>query len=467
MVAKKSKTGSSIFKRILLWSPANKNRMPRYVVLGVVSISLIWTLCLGYLKFAKPKYTSHWTLVLPGKGAGANVNLVDIGHTSTMSASPYSNASNSPKANYKEFAMSSVVRKNAAKKMNMSIDEFGKSRVKLVDQTSLIYFSIEGNSAKQAQEKAEALHSSLLELLDKLRQDEISQQEISALSALEGFRAKLARASQNLLNFQSESKLVSMTQFNEIVMSIEKLRREKSSSAALLNEIEGKAMQLSHNLGVTAKQASDSLVLQNDQLFQEIIKDNASIQLEYYNNLSKWGENHPTVKNSVVQYEMSNENLNSRFSQLIKKTVLDREILELKGDATRNKLLQDLIDFDVAQHGLRHKISTQTKLISNLIEERNSLTIPASKLDELIRNHQVAEAIFTSALARTDTSKSDVYVSYPLVQVLDSPSLPIKTSSPNRIFALLGATVSSVFTILGLTLLWIRKPYIRRILKSA
>jgi uncharacterized protein involved in exopolysaccharide biosynthesis len=457
-----------IFKRIFLWSPANSNRKPRYIISGALILAVIWSLTITYIKFAKPIYRSEWTLVLPGKGAGANVSLVDIGQTSTAAASPYANSSTSAKANYKEFAISSYVIKNAALQMDIPLPKFAKPRVKLIVQTSLLYFSIEGGSAVEAQEKAFALHHSFLSLLDKLRKDETYQQQGSAAIALEAYREKLNYTSQQLLDFQSSSNLVSMSQFNELVMSIEKLRREQIQSIALLSQLKGKNKSLRGNLGMDAKQANSSLVLQNDNLFQEVINEYSKSQINYTITNAKWGANHPQVKKALAENESIIASLNSRYQSLVgTNKKINRELLQLKSDKTRNKFLQDLIDFDVAILGLKNKISALQTIINELIQERNDLTIPASKLDELIRNHQVAEAIFTSALARTGTSKSDVFVSYPLVQILDSPSLPLAPSSPNKLFALFGACVSSLFTIIGLILLWIRKPFVQKILKSA
>ncbi|MBV1908266.1 MAG: hypothetical protein KUG78_03035 [Kangiellaceae bacterium] len=463
-----AKKKNNWIKRVLLWSPHNKNRVPRYMVLSFLLLSLIWGMTIGYIKFSRPAYRSSWTLVLPGKGAGANVNLVDIGQTSTAAASPYSNSSTSPKANYKEFAMSGSVIANAAKIVGIARYEFGVPRIKLVDQTSLMYFTIEGNSPEQAQNKAKALHQSLMDLLDRLRDDEINQQEGSALQALEGFREKLETASQKLLRFQSESNLVSMSQFDQLVTSIEQLRREKAQLIAQLDELDGKGNYLQKNMRLSAKQASDSLVLQNDSLFQSLITKYSEEELSLNNAEARWGKQHPRVKKASSQLHGAKTALDSRYKQLVGSTAgIKKELLKLGSDQTRNKLLRDLVDFDVTKNGLSRKIKSFEILISELIKERNSLTLPASRLDELIRNHQVAEAIFTSALARTDTTKSDVFVSYPLVQVLDKPNLPFRPSSPNKLFAVLGATASTFFTLFGLLILWKRRPYIQRILKSA
>jgi len=404
---------------------------------------------------------------LPGKGAGSNVNLVDIGNTSTSSASPYSNSVTDPKANYKAFATSQSVIESAASQLALTLRAFGKPRIKLIDQTSLIYFSIEGSTPEQAQSKAYALHHSLMDLLDTLREDELKQQEGSALELIDKFRKKLNAASKTLLDFQSKSNLVSMTQFNELVLSIEQLRRDRTHTKAQLKEVEGKTYQLNKILGFDAKFASNALILQNDIFFQEIISDHAKNSLLLTQTSNKWGENHPDVMNAKTAYTATKTSLNTRLKTLVPSHHTKSELLlTLQSDNTRNKLMQDLIEFDATKIGLQQKLKELTKLINTLIEERNDLTIPASRLDELIRNHQVAEAIFTSALARTDTSKSDVFVSYPLVQMLDKPNVPEKPSSPNKLFALLGAFSSSFFVITGLTMLWIRKPYLQKILKK-
>jgi len=466
-MTKKVKSKRSLLVNILLWSPKNKIRLPRYSMLFVAVLSFIWVITISYIKLSSPKYISKWTLVLPGKGAGSNVNLIDIGNTSTSAASPYSNSVTDPKANYKAFATSQSVIESAAEHVSLTLREFGKPRIKLIDQTSLLYLSIEGSSPEEAQNKAYALHNSLMSLLDKLREDELQQQEGSALEVLEKFRGKLNSASKKLLDFQSQSNIVSMAQFNELVLSIEQLRRDRTHTKAQLKEVAGKTSQLEQILGFDAKLASNALILQNDIFFQEIISDHAKNSLALTQVSNRWGEKHPDVVNAKASYFATKKSLSTRLNKLLPTHQLKNELLlTLQSDSTRNKLMQDLIEFDTNKIGLQQKIKELTILINALINERNELTIPASRLDELIRNHQVAEAIFTSALARTDTSKSDVFVSYPLVQILDKPDVPEKPSSPNKLFALLGATASSIFVTIGLILLWVRKPYIQKILKK-
>ena len=89
------------------------------------------------------------------------------------------------------------------------------------------------------------------------------------------------------------------------------------------------------------------------------------------------------------------------------------------------------------------------------------------QLADLMRDLRVAEAVFSSALARLDTNKSDPFASYPLVQILEAPSLPREKSAPSSLLAIAGGVGATLFTLLGFLLLWLRQPIIRKLLPNA
>jgi uncharacterized protein involved in exopolysaccharide biosynthesis len=75
--------------------------------------------------------------------------------------------------------------------------------------------------------------------------------------------------------------------------------------------------------------------------------------------------------------------------------------------------------------------------------------------------------LFSSALARLDTNKQDRFASYPLVQILEAPSLPRAPSSPSPLLALAGAVVASFLVLFGAALIWTRQPIIRHFFPNA
>ena len=95
---------------------------------------------------------------------------------------------------------------------------------------------------------------------------------------------------------------------------------------------------------------------------------------------------------------------------------------------------------------------------------RAALLEPATRLKDLQRDFAVAEAVFASAIARGQTSRSDRFASYPLVQVLEDPSLPEHPSSPRRKLAIAAGGAATIFLIIGLSLGWLRRPLIDRLL---
>ena len=88
----------------------------------------------------------------------------------------------------------------------------------------------------------------------------------------------------------------------------------------------------------------------------------------------------------------------------------------------------------------------------------------AARLEDLQRDFSVAEAVFASAIARTQSSKTDIYASYPLVQVLEDPSLPDGPTSPKRKLAVVAGAAATVLLLFSLSLAWIRLALIRRLL---
>ena len=87
-------------------------------------------------------------------------------------------------------------------------------------------------------------------------------------------------------------------------------------------------------------------------------------------------------------------------------------------------------------------------------------------MQDLERDFSVAEALFASAIARAQSSKSDVYASYPLVQVLENPSLPAKPSSPNRKLAIMAGIAATLMLLTSLAMGWIRIALISRLMNK-
>jgi uncharacterized protein involved in exopolysaccharide biosynthesis len=88
-------------------------------------------------------------------------------------------------------------------------------------------------------------------------------------------------------------------------------------------------------------------------------------------------------------------------------------------------------------------------------------------LDQLQRRFDLVEAIFTSAAARLEAGKADVFASYPVLQLLTEPSLPTKIDSPIPQLGLAAGLVGFIFLTSGVIVLWNRRRIIKVLLKRS
>jgi len=360
------------------------------------------------------RYESKWSLILPGAGIGGRIDIDNIGSASAIVNSGFSSRNLSPKVNYKSIAQSTKVRNIAAINSNMNLSEFGMPQIKMVDQTSLLFFSMSSSNAETAQRKSWALYKAIQSEVSHLRSDEINRREIGIQEMLQTFSQKLNDAKAKLLAYQAQSNITTIAQFNRIPLLIEDMRINLLEIQAQKEQSYEEMMTLHRILGLTSKQASQLISLQADPLFNKLLEkqSEASSKLSEYTN--KFGGKHQKVKQQTFAYESSTTAIKDRANKLIGKQQWLKNI-PLSNNPQRNELMQTLIIKKITYEGYKRKTAQLEKQISSYQKRIQEQTKNVSKLDELEREHQIAEAVFTSAVAKIDTGKSDIFASYPIV----------------------------------------------------
>jgi uncharacterized protein involved in exopolysaccharide biosynthesis len=445
-------------------SPAQ--RWAAYLVVLMAALMMTWLPIGLFVALIPVSYSSQWDLILPGSGSGLAVSLESVGQASATAASPYTSHSIDPKVNYKALAENASVLRSAAAELGMSMAEFGKPRIKLVDQTALMQFRINAPSAQLAQRKSLALYNALQRELERLRADEAQQRENAVNLMLESYNENLRETQQRILDYQSRSRIVSLEQFTELTMNLERSRIELGRLQAEHASVEGRLNSLMRVLGATPREAATIHMLQQDALFQQLATQwsAAVTKLSEYRN--QWGKKHPAVIEARDNHDKLHRQLRQRLATLGPESLLttDRLIALSSGNAV---LFTQMVELASSEQGMRQQIAT---LKQNIIEQNRLLeesTTDASTLEDLKRKHQVATAVMTTALAKLDIGKSDHFSAYPLLQLLTSPTLPEKPDNLARNLALAGGLGATLFVIIGLLLLWNRKPYLRKLAKNA
>lgn len=440
-------------------------RLPRYMVLGGLISTGIWMPISAYVRFTPPSYTSDVSLILPGSGAQSSVNLANLGQASSSAASAFSSSRISPTQTYKRLLAANRTLERTADDLGMTVGHLGEPQIMLVDETSLIHFSMVGPSPEAAQTNANALLQAFLAEITILRSDELRHREDSSRLAIAEYEQAVDDLRIEIAALQAESNLVSFSHYEELVRERDQLASKYDAEQAKRRATDAQMLSLSAQLGVSADLAAANLRLHADPEFQTLAQSLSEQGADLALAQGRFGPRHPKVTNAVHKVAGTQAQLKQRSITILGELpAQDIDTLDLSPTSARAALMADLVELASlceSHANLEDVIKVQLQALDTRLAR---LAPQASRLDDLSRDYQVAEAVFSSALARVDTTKSDIYASYPLVQVLADASLPKEPTSPKEMIAIAAGIVASFMVLMGLTLAWVRRPLIDKLL---
>ncbi|NIY95335.1 hypothetical protein HC022_03455 [Salipiger sp. HF18] len=449
------------FRRLLMGGASlDLSRLPRYLWIFALGSAAIWAPITGYLKSAPLRYSSQMSLILPGSGASATVNLADIGQASSYSNSAFASNSISPTETYKRLLAADRVIRDAAGRLGVDPRGFGEPRVRLVDQTAFIHIEMVGPSPEEAQARNGALMDAFFTEIDRLRGDELDSRQNGGLAAMEEYQNSVAATRSDIAGLQAESGLHSAEQYRRQVQELDDLKAEIETLSTEHKSKEAAVRRLELQLDTGPTEASTILRLNGDSTYLALLDAIAEASAELADVRSRYGRQHPEVVKAAATLDAASSKAEARAVELTGQGMrLERAI-----DGGRATLLTELVRQDAERAGIAAELSELQTLRRTESARLDALAPLAAQLEDLQRDFSVAEAVFASAIARTQSSKTDIYASYPLVQVLEDPTLPDRPSSPNRKLALAAGVAACMLLVFSLCLAWIRGALIRGLL---
>lgn len=438
-----------------------------YLTAGISAYGFIILLAILYMSQA-PKFKSEMDLVLPGTGASSNVSLNEVGQVVSQTTAPFSAGGFNPRVNYKEMLSSRGVLARAAETMALSTAKFGKPKVKLTEQTSIISITVSGTSAEQAKEKAWTLYEALQAELDHLRTDEVERRDASIKNVLQQYRERMNLARNSIVDFQQRSFLVSIDQMEQTIGMLTRINEKRLLVGSELKEMSNYINHMSLNLGVSPKLAGQALVLQSDPEFKSYISEldtSTSLLTEYQ---ARWGNKHPKVIAESRRQASAKTALQIRGQEVTGIFTHDLfNTLSLESNPKRAQLFADLVEAYARKEGHASMLKELDRSSIHLSDQLKVYSREVAELDRLQREFDLAEAVFTSAAARLEANKADVFASYPVIQMLTTPSLPVLQSSPNPLIAIIASIAGILFITFGLLVIWQRNNIAKLLLKKS
>ena len=441
-------------------------RLPRYLVFALLGGALIWVPITGYLKTAPERYKSVASLILPGSGASASLNLNGIGQASSYASSAFASNAVSPTETYKRLLGADRILAAAAEALEIPQRDLGRPRVNLVDQTSLIHIEMTGQSPIDAQARADAILYAFFAELDALRTDEVTTREDSGLQAIADYRGSVAETRADIAQLQADSGLLSMDQYEDLIDRHLALEARVNELSAVLSDKSAQVARLENQLGIGPDMAAATLKLFADSVYVKMRGEVALFEAELAEARAHYGPNHPKVEVARHAREAADQAATSLAVQITGLQSADIAGLDLAPNGARANLLSQLVGKDADRSGTAQELAALRGQLTDREADLEIKRVAAAALQDLERDFAVAEAVFASAIARAQSSKSDFFASYPLVQVLENPSLPERPSSPNKKLAIAAGGAATFMMLIGLLIGWTRQAIITRLLSS-
>ncbi|MCH2190332.1 MAG: hypothetical protein MK188_05350 [Gammaproteobacteria bacterium] len=389
----------------------------RLAILAILTILV----AIAYIKLEKPKYKTSWVMLLPGTERSTSLSLDNLGEARSAGSNAYGSVSISPKNTYKEIALSDAVIGAAAKEYGVETGAFTKPRIKLVDQTPAMVFGFKGASGEDLKFRAKLYNEIFHKVLDQLRKNEIERNYRGVESSLSEAKKRLRDAREAIVAYQNQSSLVSESQFQTWLVELETIRSALGQAEVRLASLKGRVNSELSQLGITLEQAKAFLLVQASPANQEAMELLSTKLAEESSQQKIYGTENPIRKELIKEIAGIRKNLATNLIPIPKLSSIPRArlygLLSKDIGVTLKALNQRIIELDGTQAEI-DVLAHQQEATSNRIKKHAK---EAAKLNDLQRDHQIAEAIFSSALAKLDTSRLDIYATYPLTQLLTEP----------------------------------------------
>lgn len=404
-----------------------RGRYGRIFLIGCLGI---WLPIGLYLSLSPPHYVSEASLILPGAGASSSVNLSDIGQASTSSASAFSSNTISPTETYKRLLGATRIHRRVAQALGLRPDEISRPQIELVDQTGLILLRVESRGADMARKQAQTLIAAFLTELRSLREDELRNRADGGRGAIREYRNAVQQSRTTMTTLQKESGLYSVDQYHNRMNAADDLEIRIGAVSAELRQMDEQVWRLQAQLGLGPERAAAILRLDTDSEYRALIREMSAAAAALAAARAQYGPAHPEVAAAQAGYQTARATARARA---ITATGLDSAVLsglDMTPDGVRADLLADLVRQETRRAGLVAQRAQMAEVLERTRTELTAMAPVAARLEDMQRDVDVAKAVFASAIARTEASKTDIYASYPLVQVLEDPNLPAAPEAP-------------------------------------
>lgn len=323
------------------------------------------------------------------------------------------------------------------------------------DQSTIIAIEVSGSSIELARSRAQTLVQTYQARLNELRQDDAGAHERFSRDELEQARATLVSAQLALSRFKQATGLVDIDeQTRALAGSISTLTASQVQALSQGKAAEVRARVLAARLGMTPRQAIDSLRLGENKEYQMTRQKLADVEVALAEARGLYTDKNARVRSLLLQREELLLALKERIAQAAPGvTSVDGGLGGNNYRDGRIDLIVQLIGLESEASGLARQADQVQQRLDGLDSTLRSIGKNQGQLLDLQRKYDIAEGIYKGLVAQVQQAKVSAFNAYPNVQVLDQPTVDFKPSSPKLSLIVLGALLASALGSIAIALL--------------
>ncbi|MBH8552824.1 exopolysaccharide biosynthesis protein [Nostocaceae cyanobacterium CENA357] len=319
-------------------------------------------------------------------------------------------------------------------------------KVKPVDQSTTISLEVTGSLPELTIKRSERLLLSYQRRLNELRQGTSDTRQQFSQMQLQKAEHDLRLAKEKLGQFKTSTGLINdEQQTRNLIEAIKGLRTIETDVGSQAKAARTRSQILSQRLEMTPQQAINSLRLSQNKEYQALRQKLSEVDTELAFQKGDLTEQHPRVQSLQEKQYSLNAALNQQLNSLLPNTEgIDTSFGGNNFQEATMNLIVDLIQADSDSQALEQQAKQIQSQVQSLNAELSSISTKQGEFLDLQRQYEIAEGIYKGIVAQLEQAKISAFSSYPNVQILDSPTVDPKPTSPKLSLVALGAILSSI-----------------------
>lgn len=400
-------------------------------------------------------WTASTQLILPNTTANLDANLGTLGQIKNQGVT-FSNELNPLQVQNSIITSDDVIRPvwlvDSEKDIYTNFGSYKKLfKVKAVDQSTTIRLEVTASMPELARKRSEQLLLSYQSRLNKLRQGTSDSRLQFSRVQLQQAEKSLRVAKNKLSQFKKSTGLVSNEdQTRNLVEAIKNLRTQQTEAISQAEASKTRSQALSQRLGMAPQQAMNSLRLSQNKEYQALRQKLSEVDTSIASQRGDFTEEHPILKSLQEKRSSLNAALNRQLAILVANSKgVDISFGGNNFKDSTMDLIVELVQADSNSQALEQQAKQIQIQVDSLKAELSSISTKQGELLDLQRKYEIAEGVYKGIVAQLEQAQISAFNSYPNVQILDSPTVDPKPTSPKLSLIALGAILSSLFSSLA------------------